>query len=172
MPFYFFDDEKALSSSFNFKFDEKDTEIHTKFELNKKDLKHSNGSVFASIETLYYENGVFNAKIVSPSHDDEWVVLNGTYKIEFNSYDGGGPKYSVTISNEDILRWYSYTKYPTNTKEKGSGETFKVEFYFSGRNPGTAKVEIIKSFLGDEDIESTFNLVVDENYQITRVNTK
>lgn len=168
---FYVDKERALDSKFTFECSGEDTVMLTEFELEDSSLKQKDDKVFAEIKRLYYENGAFNAKLVSLAGDEEWISLNETYEIQFSSFEGGGPEYFAEVSDEEVLYWEKRTRYSSSGDVGGTGTGFDFVFYFAGRKPGTADVVIKSLIRGDEYSSISFKLVVDENYHITRIDS-
>lgn len=87
--------------------------------------------------------------------------------ISFDSFDGGGPEYTVKIDDESIVQYTQSSKYsnPNHAEMDGSGYT--VNIIFVGIKPGktTATVEA-RSPIAD-NFDAIYDITVDSDLKVT-----
>ena len=100
------------------------------------------------------------------SDDSDGAVL------QFDSFDGGGPTYSVSVSDPSVLSYSSEQKYAKENHEELDGASYKVIYTFRGIQSGETTVTVsARSPIGD-NYDSEYKAVVDKNLHVTLTQTK
>lgn len=95
-------------------------------------------------------------------------ALSGVYERGgFDSFDGGGPEYTVHCSDDSIVHVSSYTTYDKPDHETLTGAGYDITWLFFGRKPGTTDVTVSVSLFGDVETVDEFTLTVDEDLCVT-----
>ena len=68
--------------------------------------------------------------------DDKSAVL------EFHSFDGGGPKYSVSVADPEIVEYTYSKKYKDSNHAEQCGSGFDEVFTFKGKKSGETEVRV------------------------------
>lgn len=91
----------------------------------------------------------------------------GSTALTFDSFDGGGPEYSVKLEDESVVSCKQTRHYnsPKHEQMTGSGYTVKIEFF--GLKPGktTATVEC-RSPIAD-NFDAIYDIEVNEDLGVT-----
>ena len=100
---------------------------------------------------------------IAGPEDDAWQK---SVTLTFDSFDGGGPNYSIAIEDPEIVTYERLTKYYNSDHEMMDGAGYDVIFVFTGVKPGTTTMIIsARSSIGDNyDIEYT--VAVNEELEI------
>ena len=100
--------------------------------------------------------------IVGPENDS-W---QHSVSMTFDSFDGGGPQYSIMIEDPEIVSYERQTEYNNPDHEMMDGAGYDVTFVFTGRKPGMTMMTIsARSPIGDNyDIE--YVVTVNEELEI------
>ena len=95
--------------------------------------------------------------------DDAWQQ---SVALTFDSFDGGGPTYSIMIDDPEIVKYERLTEYNSPDHEMMDGAGYDVTFVFTGLEPGTTTMTIsARSPIGDNyDIE--YSVTVNEELEI------
>ena len=92
----------------------------------------------------------------------------------FDSFDGGGPEYSVTVEDTDVAVYMvsANCNNPNYDEEDGSGYTVNV--IFKGIKPGTTKAVIRARSPIADNFDSVYIITVNESLEIdvTELETK
>ncbi len=72
--------------------------------------------------------------------------------LDFASYDGGGPEFSVSVEDPQIVAYTSVRSYHDANHEELDGASFTERFTFTGLQPGTTAITVsARSPLGDNE---------------------
>ena len=92
----------------------------------------------------------------------------GGLTLYYDSFDGGGPSYTVDIEDETILSCASEQRYLDANHEELDGAGFNVCFTFTGLRPGrTLVVVTADSPILGEAVADCFFVTVDESLRLT-----
>ena len=87
--------------------------------------------------------------------------------LSFHSFDGGGPKYTVTIDDPSILICTSERKYAKANHEELDGAGYMVTFTFKGLKSGQTGFTVSeRSPIGDNS-DTRYTAVVDDALHVT-----
>ena len=90
-----------------------------------------------------------------------------TCTLTFDSFDGGGPSYSVSIGDESVVSCTSERRYANPKHDEMDGSPYDVIFTFKGLKPGSTTVTIV----GESPIMDTetwvYTASVDEALRVT-----
>ena len=95
------------------------------------------------------------------------VLAGGTKaELSFDSFDGGGPEYSVVLDS-DIVSWEREKTYGSPDHEELDGASFTVTFTFTGLKPGEAAMTIEERspIAGNEDL--VYSVKVDQDLNVS-----
>lgn len=101
------------------------------------------------------------------------VVTGGTGAVlSFDSFDGGGPEYSVVLDS-DIVSWQREKSYGRPDHAEIDGASFTVTFTFTGLKPGEAAMTIEERspIAGNEDWLYSVKVDQDLNVSIDLLST-
>lgn len=136
-------------------------------------------------QNALYERGKgYVLRFTMPSHDIKVTVsaknsmMNNSYeqetsefskkaKLEFHSFDGGGPEYSVEIEDSSVVKYERANKYnkPNHAEMEGSGYT--VTFTFTGLKPGATTATVkARSPIG-ENFDTVYEIIVDKSLKVS-----
>lgn len=133
----------------------------------------------SEISPQYDKKNGFYLQFVMPAHDVELeigkanlteVVKKAGFKDEqvlsFNSFDGGGPEFSVEIEDPSIITYTSEHIYAKEDHEELCGAGYDVIFTFKGSKPGSTVITVFSSSPIIEPEAYTYVATVDENLKI------
>lgn len=87
--------------------------------------------------------------------------------LVFDSFDGGGPSYSVTIEDESVVSYTSEQRYRNPNHDQMDGSAFDVILSFKGLKPGSTSVTVV----GESPIMPAetwrYTAAVDETLHVT-----
>lgn len=87
--------------------------------------------------------------------------------LSFDSFDGGGPSYSVSIGDSSVATYNITRHYRNPNHENMCGSGYDVIIAFSGIEPGKTEVKIeCRSPIAD-NYDAVYELEVDENLSVT-----
>lgn len=92
----------------------------------------------------------------------------GAYEVGFHSFDGGGPEYEVTLSDETVVHYYQHHEYSNPDHDLMCGSAYQAVCGFTGRRPGSTDVTVTEILYGERSVAAQFTLDVDENLCVTR----
>ena len=113
--------------------------------------------------TNVYEFGGINTWTGDIAAEEESVMKNTPAVLSFDSFDGGGPEYTVEIDDATVVSFTEERVYASPRHEELDGAGYSVVFTFTGLKPGETQVSIFgwSPIAGSElDI---YVLTVDEN---------
>lgn len=103
-------------------------------------------------------------------HVDERGNVNeepaGVYETRYHSFDGGGPEYTVELSDDQTVHAYSYVEYANPDHNLMDGSAFDEVWVFSGRKPGKTEVIVTMNLYGERTTTDHFELTVDEDLTV------
>lgn len=87
--------------------------------------------------------------------------------LSFDSFDGGGPEYSVTVGDPSVVSYTSERRYAKEDHEELDGAGYDVIFTFTGLKAGSTDVTVSmsSSIMGSECYR--FRADVDEGLNVT-----
>ena len=89
------------------------------------------------------------------------------YTLTYDSFEGGGPEFSVKIDDESVITYDESIVYDRESGEDEDGRSFKVNFMFTGLKPGSAEVTVsVRSPIGD-NYDEIYDAEVDEELNVT-----
>lgn len=90
-----------------------------------------------------------------------------TAKLEFDSFDGGGPEYKALIEDASIAEISEEKEYKKSDHDKINGAGYKVIYTITGKKPG--KTRLIVSCTTQKDIVSdkVYEVTVAEDNKVT-----
>ncbi len=90
-----------------------------------------------------------------------------TAELTFESFDGGGPEFSVVIEDDMITDYDTDIRYNDEDHEEMSGAGKHVVFDFWGVSPGETKVLIKERSPIADNLDRRYKAVVDENLNVS-----
>ena len=87
--------------------------------------------------------------------------------LTFQSFDGGGPSYSVTVDDETVATFTQTREYANKNHSNMTGAGYTVYIRFIGQTPGstTARIECRSPIA--ENFDAVYEITVDENLEVT-----
>ena len=106
--------------------------------------------------SMEYDPGAIN----NNAQDDR------TARVSFESFDGGGPEFTVIIEDEDIADYYAAVVYdrPDHEEMNGAGKNVVVEF--GGLEAGETQVLIKERSPIADNLDHRYRLIVDEDLKV------
>ncbi len=95
-----------------------------------------------------------------------------TARLTFDSFDGGGPEYSL-ILNSDIVSWKRLRKYAKANHEELDGAGYTITYTFTGLKPGETRMTIQQRSPIAGNLDIFYSVKVDEklNVEIKQITT-
>jgi len=92
--------------------------------------------------------------------------------LTFDSFDGGGPEYSVTVDDPSIVAVSQTQEYanPNHGEMEGSGYTVYIRF--TGLTPGTTTAKVACRSPIADNFDAVYEITVDENLAVTVTETE
>ncbi|MBQ7547302.1 MAG: protease inhibitor I42 family protein [Clostridia bacterium] len=90
-----------------------------------------------------------------------------TCTLTFDSFDGGGPSYSVSIGDESVVSCTSERRYANPKHDEMDGSPYDVIFTFKGLKPGSTSVTVVGTSPIMDTETSVYTAVVDEKLRVT-----
>ena len=87
--------------------------------------------------------------------------------LVFDSFDGGGPEFSVTIDNPDIVVIDRVREYDDPDHDNMTGAGYRVRFTFTGQAPGEATLTVAARSPIADNFDATYAVTVDEELNVT-----
>ena len=91
---------------------------------------------------------------------------SSTAELRFDSFDGGGPKYDVEISDESIASCDIRREYYDADHEEMDGAGYDVIVTFTGKKPGETTALAKESSPITDSFESQYRVTVNENLDV------
>ena len=102
--------------------------------------------------------------MIDEPEDDTW---QDSVTMTFDSFDGGGPEYSIIIEDPEIVSYKRVTEYNNPDYEMIDGAGYDVTFVFTGQKPGTTTMTIsARSPIGD-NYDIVYTVTVNEALEIS-----
>lgn len=86
--------------------------------------------------------------------------------LTFDSFDGGGPEYSVEIDDPELLTYTSTRRYYNPKHNEMCGSAYDVIFKFKGLKPGKTKLTIMARSPIAGNFDYTYEATVDEELSL------
>ena len=130
-----------------------------------------------SLSPDYSDRKGFELNFTMPAHDVKLTVKsvnsmemlpegeNAT--LTFDSFDGGGPEYSVEIEDENILDCYSVKDYGSESGEVIDGASCRVIITFEGKEPGETDLTVSARSPIADNFDSKYHAVVDSELNVS-----
>lgn len=123
--------------------------------------------------TRVYEFGGildWTGEIVTAEKDE----APGTAQITLESFDGGGPEFTVLIDNEELVSYESRIKYADSYDANLDGNGYTVTFVFTGSKPGETGMRIEERSPIADNLDRIYRVRVDDelNVQIEEVSVR
>lgn len=87
--------------------------------------------------------------------------------LSFDSFDGGGPSFSVVIDDPDILSWESSRHYSDPDHEETDGAGYTVDFVFTGLRPGETRLTVSARSPIADNFDAVYLATVDDALNVT-----
>ena len=101
-----------------------------------------------------------NTMVYVPENDKTAV-------LSFDSFDGGGPAYTVKVEDASVVTYDQTKKYHNVDHDYMGGAGFTVNITFFGLKPGTTAVTVeCRSPIAD-NFDAYYDVTVDENLSVT-----
>ena len=92
--------------------------------------------------TNIYEFGGINTWTGEITPEEDTTVKNTPAELSFDSFDGGGPEYTVEIDDPEVVSFTEKRAYASPDHEELDGTGYSVVFTFVGLKPGETQVRI------------------------------
>mgnify|MGYP007069915617 CR=1 FL=1 len=119
----------------------------------------------------------FRLEFTMPDHDVklECFMKNSMVRevgrtpavLTFESFDGGGPVFTVTVDDPSILSYARETSYDKADHEKLCGAGYKVYYTFTGLMPGSTTVTVQSRSPIVPALNLLYSASVDRNLNVT-----
>ena len=98
----------------------------------------------------------------------EYIPLpsNESAVLTFESFDGGGPEYEITVGTPDLLEVEKEVRYLSENHEEEDGSAYEVIFTFTGLKPGMTTVTVRGGSSIVPDSTSVYQVDVDYNLNV------
>ena len=90
-----------------------------------------------------------------------------TASISFDSFDGGGPEFSIQLDDPSIASYERSVNYARDDHAEIDGAGFTVTFTFTGRKAGETRARISARSPIAEDFDEVYAVRVDEALNVT-----
>lgn len=95
------------------------------------------------------------------------IVMDGAKAmLSFDSFDGGGPEYSV-VHDTDIVSYTSSKEYSKPNHEELDGAGYTVSFTFTGLKPGEATMTIEERSPIADNLDHIYAVKVDQDLNVS-----
>ena len=92
---------------------------------------------------------------------------NNEVRLSFDSFDGGGPEFSVQIADPEIVSCTRTKQYDREDHDEMTGAGYSVTFTFCGRKAGEATVTISARSPIAENFDACYAVTVDDALNIS-----
>ena len=103
-------------------------------------------------------------------YDPAFVVPEteeGTAKLIFDSFDGGGPEFHVIVEDESIVSHRTDTRYESADHDNMTGSGKKVVITFTGEQPGQTYVTVEERSPIADNLDRRYEVTVDDDRNVT-----
>ena len=90
-----------------------------------------------------------------------------TAELVFDSFDGGGPEYTISIEDSDILSFTEKHIYSNPDHDNMCGSGYDVVFTFSGIKPGNTDMTVFARSPIADNYDIIYTVSVSEDFQVT-----
>ena len=90
-----------------------------------------------------------------------------TAELRFDSFDGGGPEYSVELADPAIARCAGARNYGSADHAEVDGAAYTVTFTFSGAQPGRTTATVKARSPIAENFDAVYAVIVDASLKVT-----
>ena len=87
--------------------------------------------------------------------------------LEFKSFDGGGPEYSLVLQDPSLVKWDVSRQYAKANHEQLTGAGYTVIFRFTGLQPGETVLTVQERSPIAGNLDRHYRLRVDEQLQVS-----
>ena len=87
--------------------------------------------------------------------------------LSLSSFRGGGPEYSITIEDPQIVRYTCRKEYDVPDGEMLPGAGYRNIYTFTGIQPGTTKMTVSMRSPLMESEDAVYTVIVDDDLQVT-----
>lgn len=87
--------------------------------------------------------------------------------LSFHSFDGGGPEYSVSIGDPEMLSCRQSKQYAKANHEELNGAGYDVILTFAGLKEGKTSVTVTCTMRGTEEDRFVYDAEVDKELKVT-----
>ena len=120
---------------------------------------------------LYDDDKGYVIRFTMPEHDVTFSVESRNSMVwdgflpeetlQYHSYDGGGPTYTVTVGDPDKVACTKTVEYDKPNHAELNGAGYDVTFTLTGKSPGETTVTVTCDFKG-EPTKTVYTAVVNE----------
>ena len=96
--------------------------------------------------------------------EDTWQK---SVSMTFESFDGGGPEYSITIEDPEMVSYELFKEYDNPDHEMMDGAGYDITYVFTGKKPGTTTMTISVTSPVGENYDDVYTVTVDEELNIS-----
>ena len=98
----------------------------------------------------------------------------GEAVLSFDSFDGGGPEFTVLIDDEAVVAYRQEIRYKSSAHGEMTGAGKNVEIVFTGIRPGETEVLIEERSPIADNLDRRYKVVVDDerNVRIEEISVK
>ena len=89
-----------------------------------------------------------------------------SWELTYESFDGGGPEYSVKIEDDSIVSYTTSRVYKSQSGENAEGSGYYVIIAFTGLKPGTTRVTVSARSSIADNFDDIYAAEVDENLNV------
>ena len=130
------------------------------------DMGYTHVYEFGGIITWPGEVVTEEAPYAAPSAAGEPAALG------FDSFEGGGPEYSVEVADPALVSVASARSYASAGHDEEDGAGFTVTITFTGVKPGQTTATVQARSPIAENFDALYAVTVDENLNVTLVQTE
>jgi len=103
---------------------------------------------------------------------EETPAAPRTASLRFDSFDGGGPEFSVEIADPELVECAGSRSYASADHEEENGAGYTVTFTFTGVKPGQTTAVIRARSPIAENFDAVYAVTVDETLNVTLEQTE
>ena len=104
-------------------------------------------------------------EIEPPSGDDG--PAGKTASLSFDSFDGGGPVYSVAVEDPSMASFTEEIRYHDRNPENPEGAAYTVTFTFTGLKPGETYANVSARSSAAENFDARYAIITDDGLNVT-----